>query len=738
MSATGAYAVGLYAVTLLLTALLHAVRARITLAPLFALGAIETFLMWQLAQIGWWGEWGAAKFNAPVLALLPAILLAAGLIYALDGTRTARSYTLTLAAAALASIGHEEFVRSLGNHMPMPSFFFNSLAQQIDLAFALVLAAVAVAIGYEVSRKAVASAGALALSMALGGLTFLLAFSLLTYGVAIGWRNIQLESGHYAIGLLPVLLLALAYGAVATRRNMFLPARRMSEVFALWRASDHAYDQVRQGFLQARETISELTALNDRLTMERQLREYQMQHSPLALIDLDAAGRILRVNPAAQTLLAEVRRGGAIDAVLPGFTAFLARGVSLSEVFESGDGGMRQIQATVMPIRLQQRIDGFSVIAEDVTLRERAKFKAQVAERVKGIQMTSKVIGHDFANMMLAIEGNLAQMRAVLPPALAQTLDGSLTAIANAASRGRDMLKQLGTQQPFHLPDLKTQELWPLVAEAVRLQLAGALAAGIQLRPDIQSGIFVDIDTTQILRVLINLIGNAVRATPVGGTITVGLRREAGGAVITVNDTGRGMTAEQVAVAFEPGFSTKSGGQGGLGLAISYLIIDAHGGRLTLASNAGHGTTATVWLPIADPARAEARNLSLLVAMADDRRREALVAALSPMAGELTEVADGDELDAVLAEDPRPWAVAVVDSGIALSSAARDVIAAVCRISVHSDDELELVWANSCAAQAAQELLVEVRLTLARIGSTPDIPSAPWRSEADAVNSGNR
>lgn len=740
MNATGLYAVGLYAVALLLTLVLHLARARITLAPLFALGAIETFLIWQLAQTGWWGDWAGVAFNAPLLALLPAILLAAGLVYALDGVRTARAYSLTLAAALAASIAYEEFVRGLGEHMPMPSFFFISLSQQASLACSLLLAVAAVALVYDFLRKVTAAALSLAVAVTLGLGAFLLAYSFLTYGIAVGWRNLRLETGHYALTAIPLLGVALAYGAVAAQRRQFLPARPIAEVFALWRASDQAYQEVRQGFLQARATISELTALTERLQMERQLREYQMQHSPLALLELDSRGCVRGANPAAEQLFGLcplVSRP--IDSLLAGFSRFLAQGASLSEVFEiSSPEGPRRIQATVMPIQLLQRLDGYSVIAEDVTLRERAKFKQQVAERVKGIQMTSKVLGHDFANMMLSIEGNLSHIRSVLPSPLAGQLDGNLTAIANAASRGRDMLKQLGTGQPFQLPEPKTQELWPLVAEAVRLQLAAALAAGIQLQPDIQPGIAADIDATQMLRVLINLIGNAVRATPLGGTIAVSLRKDGTGAVITVTDTGSGMTADQLAVAFEPGFSTKSGGQGGLGLAISYLIVDAHGGRLSLESASGKGTTATIWLPLADPMRAEARDLTLLVAVADERVRESIVDALAPLAAELVEVADGEELEAVLAEDPRPWGLAVIDAGFPVSPVARQTLATVCQVIVTPQLEIELVWTASYPASLAQEVVLALRRALVGLGSIPDILPPSWPKSAEELQSSGR
>jgi signal transduction histidine kinase len=57
------------------------------------------------------------------------------------------------------------------------------------------------------------------------------------------------------------------------------------------------------------------------------------------------------------------------------------------------------------------------------------------------------------------------------------------------------------------------------------------------------------------------------------------------------------MSPNELEKAFEPGFSTKGGGQGGLGLSISWLIVDAHGGELTLSSQVGHGTKASIRLP---------------------------------------------------------------------------------------------------------------------------------------------
>ncbi len=112
-------------------------------------------------------------------------------------------------------------------------------------------------------------------------------------------------------------------------------------------------------------------------------------------------------------------------------------------------------------------------------------------------------------------------------------------------------------------------------------------------------------DPNQLQQVLINLVMNAIEATPAGGRVdlTARARPPAGGAdvEITVADTGTGMSAEVLPRAFEPFFSTKPPGQGtGLGLAICRDIIREHGGGIHLESRPDAGTTVTIRLPQAE------------------------------------------------------------------------------------------------------------------------------------------
>lgn len=102
-----------------------------------------------------------------------------------------------------------------------------------------------------------------------------------------------------------------------------------------------------------------------------------------------------------------------------------------------------------------------------------------------------------------------------------------------------------------------------------------------------------------LVQVFVNLVTNACHATPAGGTITVATAAEGDTAVVSVSDTGSGITPELQARIFEPFFTTKPDGKGtGLGLSIVQGIIENHGGSITVTSEVGKGTTFTIRMPM--------------------------------------------------------------------------------------------------------------------------------------------
>jgi signal transduction histidine kinase len=142
-----------------------------------------------------------------------------------------------------------------------------------------------------------------------------------------------------------------------------------------------------------------------------------------------------------------------------------------------------------------------------------------------------------------------------------------------------------------------------LVAGAVdslRLQVEShGLRLDVDVPPDLPP---VSLDRSQIERVIMNLVTNATRATPAGGTITVAAVRRDDELAISVTDTGAGIPREYLSRVFDAFVQVPhtTGGGAGLGLAISRRIVEGHGGHLTVQSSPGQGSTFTFTLRLAE------------------------------------------------------------------------------------------------------------------------------------------
>ena len=110
-------------------------------------------------------------------------------------------------------------------------------------------------------------------------------------------------------------------------------------------------------------------------------------------------------------------------------------------------------------------------------------------------------------------------------------------------------------------------------------------------------------DSLRIQKVFTNLMSNAVKYTPDGGRITLGLKRERNQCVLSVTDTGKGISAEELPRIFDRFYRCDETRQSqtsghGLGLSIARIIVTAHGGKLKVRSKVGAGTTFSVLLPL--------------------------------------------------------------------------------------------------------------------------------------------
>ncbi|WP_427168181.1 HAMP domain-containing sensor histidine kinase [Streptomyces sp. C1-1] len=211
-------------------------------------------------------------------------------------------------------------------------------------------------------------------------------------------------------------------------------------------------------------------------------------------------------------------------------------------------------------------------------------------------------IAHELRSPLTNIRGWLEVTRdGVVDPDPA--LLGSLHEESLVLQRIIDDLQDLAAADAgtlrLHREPVRAEELLDQVAAAHRV---AAGAADVEVRTDVEGDPWLDADPVRMRQALGNLVSNALRHTPAGGTVTVAARRDGDDVVFTVTDTGSGIAADDLPHVFERFWraeksrSRRTGGSG-LGLPIVRHLVAAHGGTATAQSEPGRGAAFTLRLP---------------------------------------------------------------------------------------------------------------------------------------------
>jgi two-component system NtrC family sensor kinase len=176
-------------------------------------------------------------------------------------------------------------------------------------------------------------------------------------------------------------------------------------------------------------------------------------------------------------------------------------------------------------------------------------------------------------------------------------LEDIFTQVQRASATVKNLLDFTRKDQPVFTA-VEVPGLLEASLRLVRNELALArVEATMDVAPDLPP---VNGNPRNLQQVFLNLFLNAMEAMPDGGALRITARPRNGSVRISVQDTGSGIAAEHLDQVFEPFFTTKEAGEGtGLGLSVSYSIVEKHGGRLEVESQTGRGTTFTVTLPAA-------------------------------------------------------------------------------------------------------------------------------------------
>lgn len=273
---------------------------------------------------------------------------------------------------------------------------------------------------------------------------------------------------------------------------------------------------------------------------------------------------------------------------------------------------------------------GFAKVTRDITDRRQAQIELQTArealfqaQKMEAVGQLTAGIAHDFNNMLAGIIGALDLLRTRLRTgrhADAERYADMAIAAAERAAALTARLLAFGRRQPLDIKPVDVNAAIASLQELLGRTMGEAIAIALRLAPDLP---LAESDVHQLENAILNLAINARDAMPDGGTLTIstGLTDQAPASwngsgegpfvTLEVADTGHGMSAEVMAKALEPFFTTKPSGQGtGLGLSMVYGFAKQSRGHLLLESAPGEGTRVRLYLPRSRVSPAEMANAS--------------------------------------------------------------------------------------------------------------------------------
>jgi signal transduction histidine kinase/CheY-like chemotaxis protein len=248
-------------------------------------------------------------------------------------------------------------------------------------------------------------------------------------------------------------------------------------------------------------------------------------------------------------------------------------------------------------------------LSHHIAEQERLRQQFSQLEKLSALGELASGVAHDFNNTLAGILGRAQLMLRTDDP---EKLMRGLQIIIKTAEDGAKTVKRIqdfARQRRDHdFAPVAVDQLLFDVGEMTRPRWKDhAEAANVYIRLNLQmnSNSLVRGDESELREVLVNMVFNAVDAMPAGGTLTLATEETGEHIVVSVSDTGCGMTPEVRSRIFDPFFTTKGKAGNGLGLAVSYGIIHRHEGEIEVETEPGRGATFKIKLPIAKGALKE-------------------------------------------------------------------------------------------------------------------------------------
>jgi signal transduction histidine kinase len=249
-----------------------------------------------------------------------------------------------------------------------------------------------------------------------------------------------------------------------------------------------------------------------------------------------------------------------------------------------------------------------SALQSEIAERQRLEKANLQAERLAVVGTMAAEVAHEVRNPLGSIKLNL--------DLIARQIEELANTSRHPAAEGRALVREMREEvrriqsviddylqfARLRKPQRKPVAINEFLDQKLAFMGSAFDTAGVRLRTEFDAGLkTINADAEQLWQAVLNLVRNSLEAMPKGGTLAVSTQKRNGEALLSVADTGKGMSEELLKQVFVPFFTTKRRGTG-LGLSLTQQILSEHGARIDCASIAGKGTTFTIHFPLEDKA----------------------------------------------------------------------------------------------------------------------------------------
>ena len=265
----------------------------------------------------------------------------------------------------------------------------------------------------------------------------------------------------------------------------------------------------------------------------------------------------------------------------------------------AADGRELILNISLAPLQGKRgEVEGTLIAVEDITERVRLEEQLQQSDKLSSIGLLAAGVAHEVNTPLTGISSYAQMLIQQVPES--DPRRHLLEKIHSQTSRASAIVNNLLNFSRVSDSRVAPVDLHRVLDDTIQLLEAQLRNTQILVVRNYASGLpSVTGSAPKLQQVFMNVILNARDAMPRGGELEIGTINDGGSVVISFRDTGVGITAENLSKIYDPFFTTKQIGQGtGLGLAVSYGIIQDHGGRISVESKVGEGTCFRLALPL--------------------------------------------------------------------------------------------------------------------------------------------